>query len=249
MPTCRIPGVRGSKNCINDQGRVLPGCWVGAQSLPREITVTTNHSLTFAPARELASLVGSPANSTHTLAPGEVALLGFTEPQLRVTLDATAACKGSPNCSFGIDLLRRGGQANTNHFSSKAVDSKDPEPLMWIRVYVEVTSIGTTVNSCGNMRFGQPCPQTQLASAGLEWSGRWRGDIWVDRSIVETFSNDGSDVLVSLTGYGTDESDGTAALSAQAWSLGANVTFNVSIAPVRSGNATSDPGPWVPNSS
>jgi hypothetical protein len=196
-----IGGVQGAVDCTNDEGRVLTGCWVGAQSLPREIEVLSDGTLVFRPARELDRLVGTPETAVLHMSSSEtLPLPGPGGSQLKVSLSAIARCSppgggdgdkfGSDGvaaeCAFGIDLLRRvvhvaGGPSNGT--------------WAWTRVWVALPTAsadvqsGSVVSSCGAMReSGCAGPVATVSIPPTPPGTPWHADVWLDRSIIETYT-------------------------------------------------------------
>ena len=104
--------VRGSVNCTNSLNRSLPGCWVGAQSLPRQVALQSDGwTLKFPPVPELRQLMVLPgANFSKTIkgSTNQTVPMGDLRagPQAHVDLRLSNLLQW--NGTFSLDCLARG---------------------------------------------------------------------------------------------------------------------------------------------
>ena len=110
-------GLHGGVDCANDVGITMPGCWWGAQSLPRLVSLQPDgRSVKFPVVPEMEKLlVGSGTRCDQTLRmagkdEGGLALddAGLVGPQSRVRVSASIVGRENDwSGAFGVDLLPR----------------------------------------------------------------------------------------------------------------------------------------------
>lgn len=228
-------GQYGSLNCTNSEGRVLPGCWVGAQSLPRVVSLQPDLSLKFPVAPELNKLLGTSTtvkgvgSGDLTVAPN-VTLQSKVSVTVAVTSPATANGKssgpGSPAIFFSIEMLRRRPCATCTTTSTT------------ISLERQLGGNSTKLTLCGDSANGASCQAATIDGAFRESAF----DVWIDHSVVELYSDGGAAVLVAPTGLYAFKSDGFISHATQVTAADESVNFTVSVAPVRRAAFHSDPG-------
>ena len=105
---------------------------------------------------------------------------------------------------------------------------------------------------CGSVARQGDCGPSSTATAPMgsaaaaamsEGTYVLNASVWVDRSIVEAYANDGEVVLVALTGFDAEAPGAEVGV----WASGCTADVNVTVSRVRSAHFAADPGPWVPH--
>ena len=248
-------GLHGSVDCRNDVGIVMPGCWWGAQSLPRVVALQPDgQTVKFPVVPEMEKLLvgpGSSADVTLKMAGDNAKSLGNTSrvgPQSRVRVSANISVMSATDKrwagSFGVDVLPRALH------SPCTATTWDAGKCLATRVSISRLSDKDGKSAITVLKLqAMHAPGGQEGGVSLEvpYALAYTFDIWIDRGVVEVYGDGGAQVLVAKTGI-TSEPD---PLALRAWATGpadstSEVAVRVLIHPVKSSVFKSDPGPWNP---
>ena len=249
-------GLHGSVDCRNDVARVMPGCWWGAQSLPRVVSLQPDgRTVKFPVVPEIEELLvgpGSSGGATVRMAGHNVVTLDNTSlvgPQSRVRVIANisdiSATDKQWSGAFGVDVLPRPFR------SPCTATAWESDKCLVTRVSVDRLSANNgkpPVTLLKLQSIHPPGGQEGGVSLEVPYALAYTFDIWLDRGVVEVYGDGGAQVLVAKTGI-TSEPEPRAL---HAWATGSvNSTSEVAVQvlthPVKSAVFKSDPGPWNPS--
>jgi sucrose-6-phosphate hydrolase SacC (GH32 family) len=219
-----------------------PATYVGAQSLPREMTVLSSGGVSSQPAAELEGLIRSPARDfTATVVPHAVVQLPQPVPQqARVRVRANASGTMLP-ATFGLTLRQvtqgRRGHATAAAAAAAAAAAPPPSLTLTINVLPRGACASLDPNGQGCAPLGAPIKRegsristaaSPSGSASATWSLSVRADVWVDNGLIEAFVGDDETGLVVLSAWEPALFDPAAALVGNVWS-GSNSTTDFAL--------------------
>ena len=171
-------------------GRLLSFSWmrgvsdgssyVGAQSLPRELNVHPDYTVTISAAVELEKLLKQPTTTEHLVAPssGETVAFKHRVPQQAcLRINASASGPRLP-ANAGITLVNEDGAV------------ADSAPQLQLEVVISAGGACLSLPHAGCMPIAPP---------SVEASGAWTmaldATLWLDNGLVEMYTTGGSAVL------------------------------------------------------